>query len=152
MQLVLVFRYASFGFCVIVVSEIHGWNGTNAGIIWTFVETLIFLNSSMNPFFYYWKRRDVRHEVKATSALSWWRSLLPDTFNLLQLCLRDTNHYSYLSYLPCCLGRVILPNSACFVIGYTVQLDHVNCLDLCLTGNLTSEIAEDDWEQGLWLL
>ena len=34
------------------------------------------------------------------------------------------------------------------MIGYTVQLDHVNCLDLCLTGNLTSEIAEDDWEQG----
>lgn len=100
MQLALVFCYAPFGFCVIVVSEIHGWNGTNAGNIWTFVATLIFLNSSLNPFFYYWKRRDVRHAVKAISALRLVRSLLPDTFNLLQFWLRDTNHSSYLIKIP----------------------------------------------------
>ena len=64
-QLALVACYAPFGISVIVI-KINGWTGINAGIVWTFAGTLVFLNSSLNPFLYCWKLREVRQSVKAT--------------------------------------------------------------------------------------
>ena len=35
-------------------------------IVWQFTVTLLYLNSSLNPFLYYWKIREVRQAVKET--------------------------------------------------------------------------------------
>ena len=61
-QLALVACYAPFVLVVILGSPNSEWRKTS-DIIFSFVVTLVSLNSSLNPFLYCWKIKEVRQAV-----------------------------------------------------------------------------------------
>ena len=65
LQLALVACYAPF-VVVAMMINISGWSKIN-DMIWLTVGTLGYLNSSLNPFLYCWKIREVRQAVKDTA-------------------------------------------------------------------------------------
>ena len=60
-QLALVACYAPWGIAVVLYV-----NGIENDVAWLVTETLVYLNSSLNPILYCWKIRAVRQAVKAT--------------------------------------------------------------------------------------
>ena len=48
--------------CVHIAFLISG-ESTNIGPLWDYADTLVFLNSSLNPFIYCWKMTHIRHAV-----------------------------------------------------------------------------------------
>ena len=64
-QLALVVCYLPFGI-VFVKRYIFGWFKENSDIVWFSVITLMYLNSSLNPFLYSWKISEVRKVAKDT--------------------------------------------------------------------------------------
>ncbi len=59
----LIICYAPFGFMLIVNTTESELNG-HLVILQLFCNTLVYLNSSLNPALYCWKMREVRHAVK----------------------------------------------------------------------------------------
>jgi len=64
-QLALAACYPPYIISVVSIM-ITGWSGMSAGIVWISAETLVFLNSSINPILYCWKIKEVRQAVKDT--------------------------------------------------------------------------------------
>ena len=60
-QLVLVVCYVPW--VIMAVLEV---NGIKHYVLWTVTETLVYMNSSLNPILYCWKIRDVKQAVKGT--------------------------------------------------------------------------------------
>ena len=60
-QLALVVCYAPWGIAVVLYV-----NGIGNYVVWIVTETLVYLNSSLNPILYCWKIRAVRQAVKDT--------------------------------------------------------------------------------------
>ena len=58
-QLALVACYVPFG--IVAVLDV---NGIENGVTWITAETLVYVNSSLNPILYCWKIREVRQAVK----------------------------------------------------------------------------------------
>ena len=63
-QLALVACYVPFAVTAIIIYK-GGWRKIS-DMVWLSAGTLVFLNSSLNPFLYCWKIRDVRQAVKDT--------------------------------------------------------------------------------------
>ena len=64
-QIAMVVCYFPFIICNIIIM-IKGWWGASAENVWQSTVTLIYLNSSLNPFLYCWKITEVRQAVKDT--------------------------------------------------------------------------------------
>ena len=60
-QLALVACYVPWGIMAVLAA-----NGIEHEVAWLATETLVFLNSSLNPILYCWKIREVKQAVKAT--------------------------------------------------------------------------------------
>ena len=72
-QLALVACYAPWGIAVVLYV-----NGIGNYVVWIVTETLVYLNSSLNPILYCWKIRAVRQAVKDTirqlNCLNFWNN------------------------------------------------------------------------------
>ena len=60
-QLALVACYAPYG-----ITTLLSTNGIEHDVAWRATETLVYLNSSLNPILYCWKIREVKQAVKDT--------------------------------------------------------------------------------------
>ena len=49
--------------CVSIARHIHGDQRVNIKVLYVFSETLVLLNSSLNPVVYCWKMRQIRHTI-----------------------------------------------------------------------------------------
>ena len=64
-QLALVAGYTSFKIVSILRHTVLSGSAIHA--LWLFTKTLVYLNSSLNPFLYCWKITEVRKAVKDTA-------------------------------------------------------------------------------------
>ena len=69
MQLALIACYVPYIIYVIII-QVNGWNGKKKFVSRSAV-TLVYLNSSLNPLFYFWKIGEVRRAVKNTIRQVW---------------------------------------------------------------------------------
>ena len=60
-QLALLACYAPW----IIVAVLYA-NGIGPGVAWLATDTLVYLNSSLNPVLYYWRIREIKQSVKGT--------------------------------------------------------------------------------------
>ena len=63
-QLALIACYTPFIVGVVVI-KLNNLTGFSSEMFWTFSGTLVYLNSSLNPFLYCWKLREVRQAANA---------------------------------------------------------------------------------------
>ena len=68
-QLALIACYVPYIISVIII-QVNGWNGKKKFVSRSAV-TLVYLNSSLNPLFYFWKIGEVRRAVKNTIRQVW---------------------------------------------------------------------------------
>ena len=64
-QITLVACYLPFGITS-VISGTTGWNTPGVVLAWETAGVILMLNSSLNPFIYAWKIKEIRHAVKDT--------------------------------------------------------------------------------------
>ncbi|XP_078342460.1 melanocyte-stimulating hormone receptor-like [Oculina patagonica] len=53
-------------YCIVVILPITGLDTPFIDLVWSVTASLVFLNSTLNPFLYCWKIREVRQAVKRT--------------------------------------------------------------------------------------
>ncbi len=54
-------------YIILTIFEFHGISGIDLPILWAIASTAVFMNSSINPFLYFWRLRELRTAVVKTA-------------------------------------------------------------------------------------
>ena len=110
----LPFRYSALIVCYLPYASVAAVMGRTLGdlspsnaVTWNATLMLVFFNSSLNPFLYYWKIREVRQAVKATLRQINVFSL--NKYNRRRnLIIFPLNNVSIIYRVSCQISRVLL--------------------------------------------